>query len=198
MTVRCCNTCCPEAPAISVTQNILTLDGETAYWRDENYLGENATSRVITLPYTPYSAATVQVSLNTGVLRRTHDFVVVANTIRLMFDPADDDKIHVRYLTVGSGTVTLMSSDSSVGQLSGFSGSTAPDGWFLMDGSQVVDATTYTELHAFLAAHTDLTDGAGAIYGADEDSYKLKALSSSFYDVASGTMVVSNTIIKHD
>lgn len=196
MTARGIHTCCPEAPStINVTVNNLELDGETALFVEELFVGTDVTSRTLTLTYTPYESASVHVMLNSTVMRPTFDYTVVADKIVFTFDVDSDDNIHVRYLRVGGGTVSIIESALAVGTLVGYgSATTPPDGWLLMDGTTKVYQSVYPELYTHLAANTHLTDGSGDDTPGSGVYYILKSISTSYYDGA--TLVTGNTIIK--
>lgn len=192
--MRGIHTCCPEAPStINITQNIIEMDGETAFFVDERFTGAEAPTGVITLDYTPYAAASVQVSLNSGVQRPVNDYVVVGKQVRLNFIPETTDKIHVRYFSKESGAAVVPGgSELPTGFTMGYNGiGEAPDGWLYLDGVQTVTAA-HEDLFAYLVANTHLlTD-----YTPGDTTLTLRNIQTPYYDAESGTMQVGKTIIK--
>lgn len=192
--MRGIHTCCPEAPStINISQNIVEMDGETAFFVDERFTGAEAPTGVITLDYTPYAAASVQVSLNSGVQRPVNDYVVVGKQVRLNFIPETTDKIHVRYFSKESGAAVVPGgSELPTGFTMGYNGiGEAPDGWLYLDGVQTVTAA-HEDLFAYLVANTHLLTG----YTPGDTTLTLRNIQTPYYDAESGTMQVGKTIIK--
>lgn len=192
--MRGIHTVCPEAPStINVTQNIVEMDGENSFFVDERFTGADVVSGVLTLSHTPYAAASVQVSLNSGVQRPTSDFIIVGNTVRFIFVPAAADAIHVRYFALESGSTTVPGGTSlPTGFTLGYNGSTEPEGWLFMRPATTVTAAL-DALFAFLTVNPHLineTPGAGV------ESYTLREIMTPYFDVSTGTMVQGATIIK--
>jgi hypothetical protein len=196
MTARGIHSCCPEAPTtINVTQNIVELDGYETLWRDEYYTGAQVVADQLTLSYAPYAQASVQVILNSGTQRQGTDYTIIGNVITFTFTPAATDVIHVRYVTVGAGTVALNDGAFPVGTTIGYNGASAPTGWFMLDGDQVVTKAGHPVLYAFLELNLDLV---AAVVPQDPADHTLSLLPITYYDPATTSMVYGNTIIKHD
>ena len=190
--MRGIHTCCPEAPSvININQNIVQLDGETSYFVDETFPGTAAQSQRITLTHTPYAAASVLLSLNSGVQRPVTDYIVVGKEVRLMFVPDTSDMLHFRYFATDSGAMVVPGgSELPTGFMMGFSGSPIPDGWLVMSTDTVVSETLYPSLYGFLTNNMHLVE---ATVGVNDD-YQLKTLLTPYYDGT--TMVSGSTIIK--
>ena len=192
--MRGIHTCSPEpVSTINITQSIVQMDSDTAFFVDERFTGANVVNGILTLSYTPHAAASVHLYLNTGAQLPVSNYVVVGNTIRFTFTPAVDDKIHVKYFSTQSGVVAP---DADTGLPSGFtmgfSGVTSvPDGWLLMSAETSVTAAAFADLFAFLTSNPHLineTPGEGVT------TYTLKAIQTPYY--IDGQIMAGNTIIK--
>jgi hypothetical protein len=187
---------CPEAPStINVTHNSIKLDGGSTIWADDQFTGAEVVAQKLTLSKVPYSAASVDVVLNSGVQRLNVDYTISGDIITfnpgVTIDPAD--VINVKYVYVGGGLVSIQSSGVAVGTMVGFGGAVAPEGWLKMDGIQKVNIEYYGDLYAFLDSNQHLTassgddgSGSGGLY------YTLANLTTSYFD---GVQLVSGTTI---
>ena len=194
--MRGIHTCAPEAPStINITQNIVQMDSETAFFVSEHFVGSQVTAGVLTLSHTPHAAASVQLALNSGVQRLGVDYRVVGSTVQFIsFVPQATDVLDVQYFSTESGTTTVPSGDAfATGFTMGYSGATLPDGWLFLDGTtKVYDIVATEALYGFLSLNTHFvassgTDGTG-------DYHVLKQIQTPYY--SSGTMLAGNTIIK--
>jgi hypothetical protein len=194
--MRGIHTCCPEpVSTINITQNILQMDGETAFFVDEHFVGSAVSNGILTLSYTPYAAASVQLSLNSGVQRLGVDFIVVGRKVQFIsFVPQATDLLHVRYFSSESGAASIVGDTGlATGFTMGYSSPSIPDGWLLMDGvTKVYDLAATEDLYAFLGSNLHLvlassSDGTG-LYRT------LKSIQTPYY--VDGQIMAGNTIIK--
>lgn len=194
--MRGIHTCCPSpVSTINITQNVVQMDSETAFFVDERFTGADVTGGVLTLSHTPHAAASVQLALNSGVQRLGVDFLVVGDKIQFVsFSPADTDVLHIRYFSTESGTATVPAADElPTGFTMGYSGATIPDGWLLMDGvTKVYDLAATETLYAFLGANAHLVLESGS--DDSGDYHVLKAIQTPYY--VDGQIMAGNTIIK--
>ena len=190
--MRGIHTCCPEAPSIiNINQNIIQMDGETAFFVDERFSGQAAQDQVITLSHTPYAAASVLVSLNSGVQRPVADYVVVGDQVRFNFTPNPEDSIHIRYFSKESGAMIAPSgSEMPVGFTMGYSGTPIPDGWLTLNTDVTVSEAAFPDLYAFLTNNMHLVEETIA----PNDDYRLKTIMTPYY--TGGQMLSGATIIK--
>jgi hypothetical protein len=193
--MRGIHTCCPEAPStINITQNVVEMDGDTAFFVDERFTGAQVVNGVLTLSHVPYAASSVQLALNSGVQRLGVDFIVVGNKLQFVsFAPQASDILHVRYFSTETGAVTIPSgTELPTGFTLGYSAANIPDGWLLMSAATTVTNGEATALlFAFLTANPHLineTPGEGVV------SYTLKAIQTPYY--VDGQIMAGNTIIK--
>lgn len=153
---QCCNNCCPEPADITINQQNLTLDGDSAFWQDEYFSysdADSTTHRILTLDYVPYSSQSVQVALNSGVQRRGTDFVVSGQAIIMTVPLVSTDVVHIRYFSTTGAHIPL--TYDTVGFMSSMVlGPTdaAPEGWCLCDGTTEYSITEYATLYAYLQA----------------------------------------------
>lgn len=193
MTIRGIHSCAPEpVSTINITQNIVEMDGTVAFWV-ETYLSgtEYNSATYVALEYVPYARSQVTVMLNSGVMRQGLDFSVDSDRVTLLFTPDATDKIHVRYFALTDGTSAMLAdSTMSEGMMVGFSGSVAPDGWLLMDGSTDHLISAYGALNTWLLANPDYED----VGDRTATTFRLKLINTPYYNGT--TLVTGTTIIK--
>ena len=171
------------------------MDGNTTIWVDEQYTGANLVGRLLTLGGIPYSSASIQVSLNSGVQRLGADFTAYNNKIVFTFDPAVTDIIHVRYIKVGEGVSALVGANLATGTMVGYATlQSPPSGWLTMNGTTKVYDTVYANLFAFLASNLHLTTTGTTASDGTGTYYTLKSITTSYYD--GSQFVQGTTIIK--
>jgi hypothetical protein len=194
---------CPEAPStINVTHNSIKLDGNSTIWADDQFIGSEVVAQKVTLSKVPYSPASVDVILNSGVQRLNVDYTISGDIVTfspgVTIDPSDI--IHVKYVYVAGGLVSVTGSDIQTGSMMGFGGTVAPEGWLKMDGAQKVHIDFYGDLYAFLDANKHLTvEGTGGSASGPDTSgglyYTLANLTTSYFDGVQ--LVAGTTIIKY-
>jgi hypothetical protein len=188
--MRGIHTACPEAPDITVTQNIIQMDGTTSFFVRQQFTGAQYLAiGYLPLDYVPYARSSFVLILNTGVQQYTTDYTVQGDRAYLSFVPQAGDNITVRYFALTDGS-TAVTNDSSLstGMTMGFGGATIPDGWLDMDGSTSHALSAYPALAAWLVANPTYEASRTATH------FVLRLLSSTFYD---GTTIVSGkTLIK--
>ena len=188
--------CCPEpVSTINIVQNIVNIDGETAFFVSENFVGAQVAAGVLRLSHVPHAAASVQLALNSGVQRLGVDYRVVGGTIQFIsFVPQATDVIDVRYFSTESGATTVPSGGVfETGFTIGYSGATLPDGWLFLDGTtKVYDIVATAALYAFLSINTYFVSSSGT--DAVGAYHVLRAIQPTYY--SEGVMLASNLIIK--
>lgn len=83
---RCCNNCCPEAPAITISQTVIESDGLPNRTRQERggvAWTVGASGPHITLLATPISDASVQVHISGDLQRQGVDYTIDGDEITL-------------------------------------------------------------------------------------------------------------------
>ena len=195
--MRGIHTCCPETvPTINLTQNVVEMDGTRAFWCVKHYLGSEYSSvNGFVLDHAPYARSQVTVMLNTAVMRLGYDFSVNANAVFLTFAPNPDDKFEIRYFALTDNTSSILADSTlSTGMMIDYGGTDDRDGWIAMDG--ITDHSGTGEklaLFNWLGVGTRSTDYCEA-YDAGAATFRLKALSSTFYDGT--TLVTGKKLIK--
>lgn len=180
-----CRDSCPSAPEITLNQTIIEMDGDTAFFRDEYF---TTAGNVHVLAYTPYEAASVLVSRNSGVQRQPTDFIVQGNSIVLAAPLIAGEVLHVRYFAT-TGVSTLSGSSFPLGSIIGFGGATAPTGWLWMDGTTSYEVSLYSSFVTLATANSWLLSNNGT-------NFVIKARSVSYYDSATSTFVTDPAIVK--
>ena len=190
----------PEAVSeVTVNETTITMDGAKLKWYDEYYTTVSAQydsiSKTLTLPHMPLSASAVQLVVNTGVQGQNttgaaKNFSVSSNLVALFFTPDAADIIHVHYMAYESNEIDI--GDEPVGTMQGYSGTTAPTGWLLMDGTTSYLIADYPALYAFCVAAGGLILSTAG--GPPVTSFILNDLNSYFLKVA--VAVETGTIIK--
>ena len=184
MTIACsCHNSCPEVPDITVTQTVLQFDGTTSYFRDEYFDGPGTN---FTLAYQPYSAASVQVALNSGVQRQGIDFNVLGAVIKMTSALVAGDKLHVMYFSADGTTAVT---DFKTGMIVGYQGTAVPDGWLELDGVTSYTIADYVALHTYAVAQ-------GLVLSATATEFVLKQVQVPLYDTALAVTVLAPGIIK--
>jgi hypothetical protein len=138
----------PSAPAITINQTILQLDGNTAIFKDE-YLdigdstgGLGIIFTLVAFPFQPESIILVRNSL---VQRQNTDFFVDGNIVTLVSALGATDTLKISYFSV-----TGVSSYSARGTIIAYGGTVIPSGFISCDGVTAYSQTTYAALYAWL------------------------------------------------
>lgn len=141
----------PSAPAITINQTILQMDGNTALFKDEYFdIGDSAggLGLIFTLGFFPIQPESILLIRGSSPQRRETDFFVDGNVITLAEALLADEEMKISYFTV-----TGITSYSARGTVIGYGGTTAPSGYLLCDGVSVYSQTTYAALYAWLGTN---------------------------------------------
>ncbi len=191
--MRGIHSCCPESVStVNINQTVLSIDSGEARFVEQVFTGNQFSDNAVTLDYAPFSLASTYLFLNSGSQLGGDNFSLQGKVLTLQFTPDTEDTVQVKYMARVDGMVW---SDYPVGAMIGFSGSSVPAGWYLMNGVQEVVQVTHPVLHAHLADNLELT-----VEDTDQgaDPYTLKAVAMTYFDPALNQLVQGQTIIKHD
>jgi hypothetical protein len=171
MTARCIRRTCPEQPALTIVNNVISLDGITTYMRVLSTLTAtlafNAARTVIQMAYAPVSAEWLWVYQDGMLLTPSVHYSLSGST--LTFTPAiqAESSITVRMLSQNPGAVT---SAVEVGSIIGWhTGITIPDGYLECNG-QAINRTTYAALFSKIGTLYGVGDGSSTFNLPDREN----------------------------
>lgn len=156
-----CHQTCPETVPVTINQTTIEFDGTNAFWHQQIFsraagtvVAVGSDYILITLPYEPVSAKSVNVYRNGVIQRAVLDYAVSGSQVYLVVPALADEQFLVTWFAT-DGSVTSGSSAYSVGYIQPFY--TDPGtGWLGMDGSTAHVKAAYESLWTFLAANTEL------------------------------------------